>query len=139
MTNPPSSDHEFCIARLSEYMDGRLSETDARVVQEHLLTCAACQRVASDLGRVVERLHVLRRTPVSGDVAQLWPQVARQLAPRAAVLNDEDSAGRRARRALAAGLLLFIGAAGGWYVGAARCGHLPGFPSGVLTRTHFGR
>ncbi len=50
--------------RLSEYLDGELEADEARWVERHLETCAACARTLEDLAAVVRRARGLpARTP----------------------------------------------------------------------------
>ncbi|MEX2467978.1 MAG: zf-HC2 domain-containing protein [Gemmatimonadota bacterium] len=66
--------HERVVARLSEHLDGALSEREAADVERHLVECGACRDVLSGLSEV----RALART--LGPVApprDLWSGIAR--------------------------------------------------------------
>ena len=44
---------------LSEYLDGELGSRSVARVEVHLVTCAACARLAADLAATVAALHGL--------------------------------------------------------------------------------
>jgi anti-sigma factor RsiW len=68
--------------RLSEYIDGDLTEAECLELERHLEGCPSCRTTVTELKAVVARARGLEDVPPSLD---LWPGVAR-------------SAGRRSRR-----------------------------------------
>lgn len=44
-------------ARLSEYLDGELEETDCRLIEEHFQDCEPCVEFVRSLRRSVEAAH----------------------------------------------------------------------------------
>lgn len=68
--------------RLSDYLDDELEAAECRAVETHLIECADCQRVLSELRQVVQRARSLPpRVPAS----ELWPGISARtgrLAPR---------------------------------------------------------
>jgi anti-sigma factor RsiW len=92
--------------RLSEYLDGDLSEPERAAVKAHLETCADCAGTVADLRRVVRRARLLVERPPA---RELWPGIAARI-----------GAGPRRRRIsfsvpqlLAAGIALAVLSAGG--------------------------
>jgi hypothetical protein len=62
--------------RLSEYVDGDLSEAEQAAVEAHLESCVECAETLADLRRIVRRARVLgERHPVR----DLWPGVAARI------------------------------------------------------------
>ena len=82
-----SERHERWMDRLSEYLDGDLSETDRVALDEHLAECAACRGVLADLRAVVAEARRLDGVAPERD---LWPDIA------AAIRSPAASAGARA-------------------------------------------
>src|SRR3954453_21283926 len=83
--------------RLSEYVDGELPEWERHVLESHLVSCADCSLIVSDLRRVVRRARTLRNSPPATD---LWPGIAARIGaatPRAHDVMDL-SVQRRVRR-----------------------------------------
>jgi anti-sigma factor RsiW len=70
--------HEEWTDRLSEYLDGELTEGERASVEAHLKECRECTDVLNDLKRVVARAQASAgesRPPQ----ADLWPGVARRI------------------------------------------------------------
>jgi len=65
--------HEEWTDKLSDYVDGELSDAESADVERHLRQCAACSAVLNDLKRVVASARSLEARPPHGD---LWPGVA---------------------------------------------------------------
>lgn len=63
--------------RLSDYLDGELSEEERRAVAVHLAGCAECSRALTELQTVVERARTLAPAEPSAD---LWAAVADRIA-----------------------------------------------------------
>lgn len=62
--------------RLSEYLDGSLSPSERRDVEEHLAGCPACGAVLEDLRDVVGRARGLREFDAAiGVGSDLWPGI----------------------------------------------------------------
>jgi anti-sigma factor RsiW len=73
--------HEDWTDRLSDYLDGELSEAERRAVDAHLRDCAHCAGVLNDLKRVVARAQA------SGESARppradLWASIAERIDAR---------------------------------------------------------
>jgi anti-sigma factor RsiW len=63
--------------RLSEYIDGELSQPEAEALEAHLLECAECARTLQDLRAVVARAAtVIDRPPEK----ELWQEIAARIA-----------------------------------------------------------
>ena len=70
--------HEEWTDRLSEYLDGELTDEERRAVDAHLKACAACAAVLADLERVVARAQSVAgaaRPPA----ADLWSGIAARI------------------------------------------------------------
>ena len=127
-----SLEHDRWAARLSDYVDGHLDSADVEALEAHVAHCEVCESALRDLRGVIHALHAARGPSPAAAITALWPGVERRLdLGRHAISVAPDDAGRWPRRLLAAGLLLSAGAAGGWWVGAARCGRAPGWPAGI--------
>ncbi|MGH7470993.1 MAG: anti-sigma factor family protein [Longimicrobiales bacterium] len=64
------------IDRLSEFLDGQLTEREAVELEWHLQSCLECRRTLAELRKVVERARALpEREPVN----ELWPAIAARL------------------------------------------------------------
>jgi anti-sigma factor RsiW len=62
--------------RLSEYLDGSLSPSERREIEEHLAGCPACGAVLEDLRDVVGRARGLRELDATiGVGSDLWPGI----------------------------------------------------------------
>lgn len=57
-------------ARLSEYLDGELTEELCRAIQAHLDGCGRCQAFAASLRRTVDFCRQLPRRPLPEDVRE---------------------------------------------------------------------
>ena len=106
--------------RLSEYLDGEMSDAERGALERHLEACEACARTLSELRAVAARAAALEDRPPAGD---LWPLIATEIgAPAAAASDVVELASRRkpwARRVslsvpqlLAAGIVLVLLSAG---------------------------
>jgi hypothetical protein len=60
--------------RLSEYVDGDLTEIDRLELEHHLESCSSCRTIVTELKAVVARARALEDLPPRQD---LWPAVAR--------------------------------------------------------------
>jgi hypothetical protein len=107
------------IARLSEVLDGELSDPDRESFEAHLATCAECARTLEELRAVtVEARRLEDRAPE----VDLWPGIAARLRPRRAaritsLLERIRSGSPRFELSVpqlaAAGLLLVVLSGGG--------------------------
>lgn len=62
--------------RLSEYLDGTLSPSERREIEDHLDGCAGCAAVLADLRELVGRARGLRELDASiGVGSDLWPGI----------------------------------------------------------------
>lgn len=114
-------------SKLSEYLDGELSSSDARALEAHVATCAACSRTLDELRRVVARAGALEDRPPQKD---LWAGVARRIGvsvPSEVVDLSERREQRRRRfsfslpqLAAAAVVLITASGAGVWAVISGR-------------------
>jgi hypothetical protein len=69
--------HDPWLDRLSEHLDGTLSEEERVLLDAHLATCADCTTTLAQLGQVVARARVL---PAPGPELDLWPGIAARVA-----------------------------------------------------------
>ncbi len=94
--------HDPWQARLSEFLDGELAPAERVALEVHLADCAECRALLADLRALVAQARAL---PARAPERDLWPELARALAP-----------GPRARpwplilAAFAAGVLVTLGA-----------------------------
>lgn len=65
--------------KLSEFIDDELAAPERARVESHLSSCSQCARVVDDLRAVVS---AARAVEDSRPAADLWPAIARRLAPR---------------------------------------------------------
>jgi len=65
--------------RLSEYLDGELSEAEGRQVSEHLAICQDCRATLKELRGVVSEAAALRDTSPDRD---LWRGITPRIEPR---------------------------------------------------------
>jgi hypothetical protein len=87
--------------RLSERLDGSLTDEERGLLDAHLVTCAECRGVLGDLERVVARARTLPEIPPAVD---LWPGIAARVASFARVENEAPR--QRARRGFVRGITL---------------------------------
>jgi negative regulator of sigma E activity len=82
--------HEEWTDKLSDYLDGELSEAESRAVDAHLRECAHCAGVLNDLKRIVARAQASGQA-ARPPQADLWPGIAERidarLAPTAAAAS----------------------------------------------------
>jgi anti-sigma factor RsiW len=62
--------------RLSDYLDGEMSETERREMEQHLFACTECATALEGLRNVVSRARALEPLPPASD---LWPEIARRI------------------------------------------------------------
>ena len=67
------------VDRLSEYLDGELTQAEREALEAHLVSCDACAETLDDLREVVSRAHALEDAPPPGD---LWPGIESRIAGR---------------------------------------------------------
>jgi anti-sigma factor RsiW len=85
--------HDHWTDRLSEYLDGELTEGERIALEAHLQTCAECSAVVSDLRRVVRRARTLK---VQVPTTDLWPAIASRIGAGSADTSEiVDLASRR--------------------------------------------
>ena len=82
--------HEEWTDKLSDYLDGELSESESRAVAAHLRECRDCAAVLNDLKRVVARAQASGRT--ARPPQDLWSGIAERIDARHA---PEAAAGLR--------------------------------------------
>jgi anti-sigma factor RsiW len=80
------SNHEWCTARLSDYLDDELSSEERAAVDAHVAECAECGRTLEELRHVVAAAATL--SPLAPR-ADLWEGIAQRLGPRGRRLLDE--------------------------------------------------
>lgn len=81
--------------QLSEYIDDELTPAARAAVDAHLSTCAECAALVADLRAVVSAARNVGEEPPTWD---LWPGIARRLAPRSRGPQVVAIESRRARR-----------------------------------------
>jgi len=79
-------------ARLSDYLDGDLSDAERRALERHLNACPTCTAALDELARVVERARELPGQPPAAD---LWPGIAARIGPGAPPLPVAPAGKRR--------------------------------------------
>src|SRR5262249_44969119 len=67
--------------RLSDYLDGELSDQERRAVAAHLAGCAECSRTLDELRTIIERARTLAPAEPPAD---LWKGVASRIAAEGA-------------------------------------------------------
>jgi anti-sigma factor RsiW len=87
--------HDGWIERLSEYVDGELSEGEQVALEAHLQTCPECSTTVSDLRRVVRRARTLK---AHGPANDLWPGIAQRIGATPPVAAVVDLQSHRAAR-----------------------------------------
>ncbi|HYO46595.1 MAG TPA: zf-HC2 domain-containing protein [Gemmatimonadota bacterium] len=65
--------------KLSEFIDDELAAPERARIESHLSSCSQCARVVDDLRAVVSAAGAVEDSPPASD---LWPAIARRLAPR---------------------------------------------------------
>ena len=126
MTTPFENDDRWA-SRLSEYLDGNLSEHEARELEAHLQTCEQCRISVEELWAVVDRL---RADPIDVSPADVWPRIAGRLttdvayAPRSTRGGIKGNGGgleSRTLRRITAAAALTVTFVGGIWAGATLC------------------
>jgi anti-sigma factor RsiW len=79
-------------ARLSDYLDSGLSETERSALERHLAACPACTAAVAQLGAVRKRARALPDTLPPTD---LWPGIASRIAQAPQPRIDATPARRR--------------------------------------------
>jgi anti-sigma factor RsiW len=79
-------------ARLSDYLDGELSDGERRALERHLGACPACTAALAGLVQVVERARALPDRPPAAD---LWSGVAARIAEAPSPAELRAVRGRR--------------------------------------------
>lgn len=119
--------------RLSEYLDGDLTEAERIVLERHLAACPRCSTTLADLSRVVLRARAL---PAPEPHQDLWDGIAERIAAGRATPATRAATGGRppARRRLsfawpelaAAGIAIAAGSAGlAWWAAGRAAGTSP--------------
>lgn len=78
--------------RLSEYLDGELTEPESRELEAHLAGCEPCRGVLAELEQVVARARRLEDRRPTRD---LWPAIASGIGSAAPASGPQDRLGRR--------------------------------------------
>lgn len=125
MTTPFETDDRWA-SRLSDYLDGNLSEHEARELEAHLQTCEQCRTSLGELRAVVDRL---RADPADDSPADDWPRIASRLtndvayAPRSmpGIKGYAGGIESRTLRRITAAAALTVTFVGGIWAGAALC------------------
>jgi predicted anti-sigma-YlaC factor YlaD len=126
------------IDRLSEYLDGDLSEGERITLEAHLQTCSECSAVLTDLRRVVAQAGSLENGSPKRD---LWPAIADRIGSTGNATRSLDLSSHRARsrrwsfslpQLAAAGLALMTLSGGAVWV--LRSPAEPGIPITVASR-----
>jgi anti-sigma factor RsiW len=79
--------HEEWTDKLSDFLDGELSDDERYAVESHLAGCAQCAAVLADLKRVVARAQAAGRPGVNiarPPQTDLWPGIAARIEDRSA-------------------------------------------------------
>lgn len=82
--------------RLSEYLDGELSEGERVALEAHLQTCTDCSALLTDLRRVVRRARLLKGQTPAND---LWPAIASRIGATSAPSDEVVELASRRRGA----------------------------------------
>src|SRR5262249_31522437 len=125
--------------RLSEYLDGALSEREAHRLEAHLAACEECRSTLDGLRSVVAEARTLANQPPAAD---LWPGIAANLeirAPRTRALPAWRGLGSwrfslSVPQAVAAGLVLALLSGGTVWMLESRAPRVNGVPR-LATRT----
>jgi len=67
-------------ARLSDYLDGELNDSERAALERHLDACPNCTAALDQLARVVKQA---RELPSRAPAADLWPGIAARIGPGA--------------------------------------------------------
>jgi anti-sigma factor RsiW len=78
--------------RLSEYLDGELSDGERIALEAHLQGCGECAAVLADLRQVVARAQMLENETPPRD---LWPVIAQRIGATSGKARTVDLASRR--------------------------------------------
>ena len=102
--------------RLSEYLDGELSDAERAALESHLASCRECTATLAELREVVARAGALTPRPPAAD---LWPGIEPRL-QSGAVIPFRATPSRRFSFTLpqlaAAGIALMVVSGGGVWV-----------------------
>lgn len=103
-------------ARLSDYLDGELSDAECHALERHLGACPACTAALAGLVQVVERARALPDHPPAAD---LWSGVAARIAEAPSPAELRAVRGRRwafslPQLAAAALAVAFTSGGGAW-------------------------
>src|SRR5689334_7723247 len=131
---------DLWMPRLSEYLDGDLSDEQRAGLEQHVATCAACSATLEDLRRVVARAQALEDREPATD---LWRGIAKRIASDegAEVVPIES---RRtgwmtiAKWQLAAAAVVLVTLGGGATLLVQRMGHSSGVIASSDTPTRAG-
>jgi len=97
--------------RLSEYLDGDLTEAERDGLTRHLAQCAACTALLADLERVKAAAAALPPAPLAAD---LWPAIAAGISRGTVVSVPRRYAFSVFQLAAAAALLVMLSAGAAW-------------------------
>jgi len=81
--------------RLSEYLDGELTDGERIALEAHLQSCGECSSVLTDLRQVVARARMLEHKAPHHD---LWPGIAQRIGATVGETRTVDLGSRRAAR-----------------------------------------
>lgn len=124
MTSPMRDDP--WVDRLSEYVDGDVSDSDAAAISAHLESCEACRAAVRDLRSVVARLAA-DPSAETVRVPDGWTRLERELTLEGAVASRTTGRHRAVSRrawprlvfAAAASVAFLVTLAGGIWAGAS--------------------
>ena len=118
-------------AKLSDYVDGELSDGERTALERHLVACPACTSALAALIRVVEQARTL---PDRSPGTDLWSGIAARIAESPPRPVDARTRGRRWTFTLpqlaAAGLAIALASGGGVWLAARRPAAAPAVASG---------
>jgi anti-sigma factor RsiW len=81
--------------RLSEYLDGELTDGERIALEAHLQSCGECSSIMTDLRQVVARARMLEHEAPHHD---LWPGIAQRIGATVGETRTVDLGSRRAAR-----------------------------------------
>ena len=81
--------HDPWIEKVSDSLDGLLSDDEQNILDEHLAGCAECRAIADDLRAVVAAAHTV---PPIEPARDLWPDIAARLDAPARTAPPRDAA-----------------------------------------------